>query len=58
MKRKQANGTIFVGLLIITVGDLVSTQLGWRYIRPIHPGHLGLSVPNWSKPYSTDLELV
>ena len=33
-----------------------STQSGWRYIPASHPVQLlGLSVPNWSKPFSTDL---
>ena len=40
---------------IITVGDLVPSQ-GCDRSNPIR--HLGLSVRNWSKPFSTDLDLV
>ena len=41
--------------LFITVGNLVPSQ-----VPEIGPGQqlLGLSVPNWSKPFSTDLDLV
>ena len=40
---------------IITVGDLVPSQDCDRSQSQLL---LGLSVPNWSKPFSTDLELV
>ena len=43
-------------IIIITVGDLVPSQVGDR--SQSNPQILGLSVPNWSKPFSTDLDLV
>ena len=45
-------------VIIITIGDLVPNQVG-DISRQNHPVQLlGLSVPNWSKPFSTDLYLV
>ena len=48
---------IFVVMVFITVGDLVPSQVCDR--SPSNPVQLlGMSVPNWSKPFSTDLDLV
>ena len=47
---------IFIFIAVRASGHLVPSQV-WKKIQP-HPGHWGLSVSNWSKPFNTDLKLV
>ena len=48
-KQQQFDNCFVIFAIIITIGDLLHSQV-WE--------HLDLSVPNWSKPFHTDLELV
>ena len=55
LKINKFNKVLLVYFIIITVGDLVPSQSCDRS-NPVPL--LGMSVPNWSKPFSTDEDLV